>query len=61
VLELVATGLSSTAIAGKLTLSERAVEKHITAILAKLDLDPTDAEVHRRVRAVLLYLASTTG
>jgi DNA-binding NarL/FixJ family response regulator len=61
VLELVATGLSNAAVASELTLSERAVEKHITAILAKLDLDPANTEVHRRVRAVLLYLASTTG
>lgn len=61
VLALVATGLSNGAIADKLTLTERAVEKHITAILAKLDLDPDDAEVHRRVRAVLVYLSSTSG
>lgn len=61
VLELVATGLSNGAIATKLTLTERAVEKHITSILAKLDLDPADAEVHRRVRAVLVYLSSTSS
>ena len=59
VLELVATGRSNTAIAEELTLTVRAVEKHITAILGKLDLDPDDAEVHRRVRAVLLYLAES--
>lgn len=61
VLELVATGLSNSAIAQQLTLTERAVEKHITAVLAKLDLDPDDAEVHRRVRAVLVYLSATAG
>jgi DNA-binding NarL/FixJ family response regulator len=61
VLGLVATGLSNAAIAGRLSLTERAVEKHITAIMAKLDLDPDDAEVHRRVRAVLAYLSSTSG
>lgn len=61
VLALVATGMSNRAIAGTLTLSERAVEKHITAILAKLDLDPEDAEMHRRVRAVLVYLSSASG
>lgn len=61
VLQLVATGLSNAAIATTLTLTERAVEKHIGAILTKLDLPPDDAEVHRRVRAVLVYLASTGG
>lgn len=58
VLSLVATGLSNAAIAARLVLTERAVEKHITSLLAKLDLDPRDAESHRRVRAVLLYLSS---
>lgn len=61
VLELMATGLSNSAIGQQLTLTERAVEKHITAVLAKLDLDPDDVEVHRRVRAVLVYLSATAG
>lgn len=61
VLALVAGGLSNAAIATKLTLTPRAVEKHITSIMTKLDLDPEDAEVHRRVRAVLVYLSSTSG
>ncbi|MFL1376590.1 MULTISPECIES: response regulator transcription factor [unclassified Nocardiopsis] len=59
VLGLVARGLSNAAIADTLVLTERAVEKHITSVLAKLDLDPEDTAVHRRVRAVLLYLSST--
>jgi DNA-binding NarL/FixJ family response regulator len=59
VLGLVAQGMANAAIAETLSLSERAVEKHITAILGKLDLSPDDAEVHRRVRAVLVYLAET--
>jgi DNA-binding NarL/FixJ family response regulator len=57
VLGLVAQGMSNAGIASALILSERAVEKHITAILTKLDLPPEDTEVHRRVRAVLLYLS----
>jgi DNA-binding NarL/FixJ family response regulator len=61
VLALVATGLSNAAIMSRLVLTERAVEKHITSLLAKLDLDPDDTEVHRRVRAVLVYLSSVNG
>jgi DNA-binding NarL/FixJ family response regulator len=57
VLELMAAGLSNTAIAGRLTVSLPAVEKHIRSILAKLDLPPDD-EGHRRVLAVLSYLRS---
>jgi len=59
VLALMAGGMSNSGIAERLVLSERAVEKHITAVLTKLDLGPEDASVHRRVRAVLLYLAAT--
>ena len=58
VLGLVATGLSNAAIAEELVLTERAVEKHITSVLAKLDLHAGDPGLHRRVRAVLLYLSS---
>lgn len=61
VLALVAQGRSNGAIAAELVLSERAVEKHITAILAKLDLPADDGGVHRRVRAVLVYLSATSG
>jgi DNA-binding NarL/FixJ family response regulator len=59
VLGLVAQGASNAGIAQRLVLSERAVEKHITAILTKLDLPADDADVHRRVRAVLVYLSET--
>lgn len=59
VLALVARGASNRAIAEELVLTSRAVEKHITSILTKLDLPADDAEVHRRVRAVLLYLAES--
>ena len=61
ILELVAQGNSNHAVATQLSLSARAVEKHITSILTKLDLPPDDGAVHRRVRAVLLYLSETNG
>ena len=54
-LELIAEGRSNSAIAGKLVITERAVEKHVTSIFGKLDLPPT-ADAHRRVLAVLKYL-----
>lgn len=58
VLELVAAGWSNSAIAARLVLGERAVEKHVSAVLWKLDLPAEDGEIHRRVRAVLVYLAA---
>lgn len=61
VLALVAQGRANRAISAELHLSDRAVEKHITSILTKLDLPAEDGEVHRRVRAVLLYLSETSG
>jgi DNA-binding NarL/FixJ family response regulator len=56
VLSLIAQGNSNAAVADKLVLSERAVEKHINSIFAKLDL-PEARDAHRRVKAVLLFLA----
>jgi DNA-binding NarL/FixJ family response regulator len=55
VLALMAEGRSNHAIAAELTVSERAVEKHVTSIFGKLDL-PASADDHRRVLAVLAYL-----
>ncbi len=52
VLELMAQGLSNAAIANALTVTERAVEKHIGNIFLKLELPPSDLH-HRRVLAVL--------
>ncbi|MGK8485359.1 response regulator transcription factor [Nocardia asiatica] len=52
VLELMAQGLSNNAIAAALTVTERAVEKHIGNIFLKLDLPPSENH-HRRVLAVL--------
>jgi DNA-binding NarL/FixJ family response regulator/class 3 adenylate cyclase len=55
VLELMAEGLSNHGIATRLVVTERAVEKHVTNIFAKLGLASTP-EDHRRVRAVLALL-----
>ena len=55
VLELMAEGRTNRAIAGELFMSERAVERHVTSIFAKLDL-PAGQRDHRRVLAVLAFL-----
>jgi DNA-binding NarL/FixJ family response regulator/class 3 adenylate cyclase len=55
VLELMAEGLSNSAIAERLVVTERAVEKHVTSIFGKLRLG-ADSDTHRRVLAVLAFL-----
>ena len=55
VLELMAEGRSNQGIAERLEVTERAVQKHITSIFAKLGLTTSDDD-HRRVLAVLAYL-----
>jgi DNA-binding NarL/FixJ family response regulator len=55
VLELMAEGRSNQAIAERLFITLRAVEKHVTSIFTKLRLSAT-SEDHRRVLAVLTYL-----
>ena len=55
VLGLMAEGRSNHAIAEQLVVTERAVEKHVTAILSKLCLPPAVSD-HRRVLAVLAFL-----
>jgi DNA-binding NarL/FixJ family response regulator len=55
VLAEMAEGRSNNAIAARMFLSDRAVERHVTAIFAKLGLAATP-ENHRRVLAVLTYL-----
>jgi DNA-binding NarL/FixJ family response regulator len=55
VLELMAQGRSNRGIAEQLVITESAVEKHVTAIFEKLDLE-RDFEPHRRVLAVLTFL-----
>jgi DNA-binding NarL/FixJ family response regulator len=57
VLGLMAEGRSNAAIARRLVVTERAVEKHVANILTKLELPPSE-EDHRRVLAVLRYLDS---
>lgn len=55
VLELMAQGRTNAAIAGALFIGVGAVEKHISAIFAKLGLDAAEGD-HRRVLAVLAWL-----
>jgi DNA-binding NarL/FixJ family response regulator len=57
VLGLMAEGRSNQAIAQELVVTDRAVEKHVTSIFAKLDLQATPHD-HRRVLAVLAYLGA---
>jgi DNA-binding NarL/FixJ family response regulator len=57
VLALMAEGRSNSAIADRIFVSERAVEKHISNIFTKLGLPPSDSD-HRRVLAVLAYLGT---
>jgi DNA-binding NarL/FixJ family response regulator len=60
VLEQMAQGRNNAGIAQALFLSERAVEKHINSLFSKLGLSE-EVDVHRRVKAVLLYLAEEGG
>jgi DNA-binding NarL/FixJ family response regulator/class 3 adenylate cyclase len=55
VLELMAEGRSNQAIADRMFVTLRAVEKHVTSIFSKLGL-PASTDDHRRVLAVLLFL-----
>jgi DNA-binding NarL/FixJ family response regulator len=56
VLKAMAEGQTNRAIAAELFVSERAVERHVTAIFGKLDLGNGSDGGHRRVLAVLAYL-----
>jgi DNA-binding NarL/FixJ family response regulator len=56
VLSQVAQGRNNAGIAVALSLTDRAVEKHINAIFSKLGLSE-QPDTHRRVKATLLYLA----
>jgi DNA-binding NarL/FixJ family response regulator len=57
VLALMAEGFSNAAIAAKLVVTERGVEKHVTNVFAKLGF-PSTPDHHRRVLAVLAFVGS---
>ena len=57
VLALVAEGLSNKAIGERLVITPDAVRKHVTSVFAKLEL-PAGEDAHRRILAVLAYLAA---
>ncbi len=58
VLEQMATGRTNATIAKTLYMSERSVEKHISAVFQKLGL-LDEGEVNRRVKAVLTFVEAT--
>jgi DNA-binding NarL/FixJ family response regulator len=58
VLGLMAEGRSNAAVARRLVVTERAVEKHVANVFTKLGLPPS-GEDHRRVLAVLRYLGAS--
>jgi DNA-binding NarL/FixJ family response regulator len=58
VLAAMAEGKSNHGIAEALVVTQAAVEKHVTSIFQKLELDSAQTE-HRRVLAVLAYLNDT--
>ena len=53
-----AEGKSNRGIAEALVISEAAVEKHVTSIFRKLEIEPMATE-HRRVHAVLRYVRAS--
>jgi DNA-binding NarL/FixJ family response regulator len=60
VLAAMAEGKSNKGVAASLFVTQAAVEKHVTSIFQKLELDPAPTE-HRRVLAVLTYLSNPPG
>ena len=59
-LELMAAGLTNAAVAARMGVSQRAVEKHVATVFDKFAL-PRTAQEHRRVLAVLRYLRESGG
>jgi DNA-binding NarL/FixJ family response regulator len=60
VLAEMAQGKNNAGIAAALVLTERAIEKHINSMFSKLGLSE-EPDVHRRVKAVLVYLGEQGG
>jgi DNA-binding NarL/FixJ family response regulator len=60
VLREMAQGRNNAAIAEALVITERSVEKYVHVIFSKLGL-AWEENVHRRVKAVLVYLAAQSG
>jgi len=60
VLRAMAEGKNNAAIAEALVIAERSVEKYVHAIFTKLGI-AWEENVHRRVKAVLVYLATEEG
>ncbi len=60
VLHEMAQGRNNAGVATALGLSERAVEKHINSLFSKLGLSE-EPDVHRRVKAVLVYLSDRSA
>ena len=60
ILALVAEGWSNAAIAERIVITKRAVERHINSIFSKLGLGESES-FSRRVKATLLYLAGQAG
>ena len=58
VLAHIAEGANNAGVAAALVVSEKAVAKHINSIFSKLGL-AEEADTHRRVKAVLLWLSET--
>ena len=56
IVALIAEGHSNSAIAERLSITKRGVERHINSIFAKLELGDSE-DVSRRVKAALLFLA----
>ncbi|MFF7417445.1 response regulator transcription factor [Streptomyces smyrnaeus] len=55
-----AAGLTNAAVAARMEISQRAVEKHTAMLFDKLEIPRTTA-THRRVQAVLRYLEGQEG